>query len=94
METHWIIIIVLGSIVIVVGGIVICFFARFHNRLGKIEKGMSQKEVVELIGHPDDITKAVDGVETYIWKKQYVRGFPSVYTVVFKDKKVVSKCSD
>jgi len=54
--------------------------------------GMSCEEVIEMVEEPISSATAED-ITTCVWKKKILRGWTKVFTVTFKDGKVVSVVS-
>lgn len=56
---------------------------KFSNRFSQVISGMSYKEVITIVGSPDE---EVDNneIKTCVWKRAVLRGWTISYTVTFK----------
>lgn len=62
---------------------------KFTNRFSQVNSGMSYKEVITIVGSPNE---EVDNneIKTCIWKRAVLRGWTISYTVTFKNDKVLT----
>ena len=85
--------IIVGIVVILITIAILVFFiaraGNFAKKMKTIQKGMSYSEVKSILGEPWDSNSA-EGITTATWKRAVIRGHTNIYTITFKNDKVIS----
>jgi hypothetical protein len=69
--------------------ILIAFGKKYAAKFDKIIVGMTYEEVKKIVGEPKDENWS-ENIRTCVWKRYATRDWTQVYTVTFRDDKVIS----